>query len=143
MLSSSQRRLLRWLCRIYGLMLLTYPPAFRHQYGHEMTLVFNNRAQDIVQREGGWALWPFMLHIGWDWLQTVAREQKDVETNSALIARINGVAVMSVLGVDKLAGTPYPDPDRQSRAVWLMLTAVGASLLVVGWCRWLSLKGFL
>ena len=118
MLSSSQRRLVRGLCRIHDLMMLTYPSAFRHEYGHEMALAFDNRARDIAQREGGWALLPFMLHIMWDWLQTVARERTDMQTN---------VADMS-----------YPDPDRQSRALWLMLTAVGALLMVVGWSRWLN-----
>jgi hypothetical protein len=133
MLSASQRRWLSWLSRIYGLMMLTYPSAFRHEYSHEMTLAFDNRARDIVQREGGWALLPFLLHIWWDWLQTVARERKDVEASNASTALINAM--------DTFAGTPYPDPDRQSRAVWRMLTIVGAFLLVIGWLRWINLIG--
>jgi hypothetical protein len=83
-----------------------------------------------------------MLHMLWDWLQTVARERKDVESNSALMARINGDVGMSLLGVDRMAGTPYPDPDRQSTDVWRMLAAVGACLLVVGWAQWMNLMGF-
>jgi hypothetical protein len=122
-------RVLRLSSRLYAVMLRAYPSSFRCEYSREMMLLFEDRAHDAVERGGSWALVPFMLHIVWDWLQTVARERKDEETNSALIARIN-----------RAAGTPYPDPDRQSRAVCLMLTAVGAVLLVVGWSRWMNLK---
>ena len=74
MVSSPQERLLRWLGRIYGLMLLAYPPAFRRDYSREMTLLFRNRARDVVEKAGSWGLVPFMLHISWDWLRTTYRE---------------------------------------------------------------------
>jgi hypothetical protein len=78
MLSRSQRRLLRWLCRIYGLMLLAYPSTFRREYSREMTLLFGNRARDVVQKDGSWGLLPFMLRISWDWLQTTLRESTNM-----------------------------------------------------------------
>ena len=81
MLSSSQERLLRWLCRIYGLMLLAYPSTFRREYSREMTLLFWNRARDVVQNVGSWALLPFMLRISWDWLHTTLRESTNMATS--------------------------------------------------------------
>jgi hypothetical protein len=139
MLSSSQPRSLRWLCRIYRLMLLAYPSTFRREYGREMALAFRNEAQDVLQNNGSWALFPFTLHVIWDWLQTIVRERKDVATNSAVAVRVNGGAVISLFGLNNVARTP--DIDQQSRGVWLILTAVGIFLLVVGWLRWMKLMG--
>src|SRR6185369_14557142 len=50
MLSSSQDRWLRWLCRVYGLMLWAYPPDFRGDYRREMLVVFRTGARDVRQR---------------------------------------------------------------------------------------------
>jgi hypothetical protein len=80
MLSSSQERLLRWLCRIYGLMLLAYPSPFRREYSREMAVVFRTRARDVLN-EGRWALLPFMLHVSWDWLYTTLRESTNMATS--------------------------------------------------------------
>jgi hypothetical protein len=74
MRSSAHTQLLRWLGRIYGLTLLAYPSAFRREYGREMAMVFRNRARDVVERSGGWALVPFLRHVGWDWFHTTLRE---------------------------------------------------------------------
>lgn len=76
--SSSQERLLRWLCRIYGLMLMAYPSTFRRDYSREMTVVFRTRARDVLQNEGGRALLPFMVHVTWDWLQATLKERTDM-----------------------------------------------------------------
>jgi hypothetical protein len=38
--------------------------------------------------------------------------------------------------------TRLADPDRQSRAVRLMLAVVGAVLLAIGWFRWSSGLGW-
>jgi hypothetical protein len=135
--SSSQRRLLRWTSRIYRLMLLAYPRPFRRDYGREMTLVFDNQAQDVVQRNGTSALVPFMLYTTWDWLQSIVREGKDVQAHD--VVKVNGVAVISLFAVNNI--TTLPDSSGQSRTVWLILTVVGGFLLVVGWSRWMNLMG--
>jgi hypothetical protein len=70
MQSPFQQRLLQCMCNIYSVMLLAYPPIFRHEYSREMAVVFRNRLRDVVQNNGSGALVRFMLHIGWDWLQT-------------------------------------------------------------------------
>jgi hypothetical protein len=48
MLSSSQRRLLRGIGRVYWLLLFAYPVTFRNEYGHEMAFTFCDRARDVV-----------------------------------------------------------------------------------------------
>jgi hypothetical protein len=85
MLSSSHERIVRWLCRIYGLMLLAYPPAFRREYSREMTLLFGNRARDVAQNEASWGLPPFMLRISWDWLHTTFRERTTMATRMPVL----------------------------------------------------------
>ena len=80
MLSFSQERLLRWLCRLYSLMLLAYPSTFRREYSREMVVVFRTRARDVMQSEGSWALLPFMRHVSWDWLHTTLQEGTTMAT---------------------------------------------------------------
>ena len=106
MLSPSQERLLRWLCRVYGLMLLAYPSSFRREYSHEMLVVFRTRARDVVLTEGSGALLPFMRHVSWDWLYTTLRERTTMTTSmralrwgAALpLAILAAVAVMRIDG---------------------------------------------
>src|SRR5450759_3746246 len=105
MLSPSQERLLRWLCRIYGAMLLAYPSAFRHTYGREMAVVFRDRARDVVAHDGGWALLPFMLHIGWDWFHTTLRETAIIRKALTL-----GAEAFCLLAVDWLAFHDFREP---------------------------------
>jgi hypothetical protein len=81
MLSSSQDQWLRWLCRVYGLMLWAYPPDFRGDYRREMLVVFRTGARDVMQREGSAALLPFMRHVSWDWLYTTLRERTTMTTS--------------------------------------------------------------
>ena len=106
MLSSSQERWLRWLCRVYGLMLLAYPSSFRREYRREMMVVFRTRARDVMRREGSGALLPFMRHISGDWLYTTLRERTTMTTSmpalrwgAALpLAILAAVAVMRIDG---------------------------------------------
>lgn len=70
--------MVRWLCRIYGLMLLAYPSDFRREYGREMTIVFRSRARSVVENEGRWALVTFALHITGDWIRTAFREDRNM-----------------------------------------------------------------
>ena len=121
MLSSSQDRWLRWLCRVYGLMLWAYPPDFRGDYRREMLVVFRTGARDVMQREGSAALLPFMRHVSWDWLYTTLRERTTMTTSmSALrwgaalpLAILAAVAVMRLDGFI-LGFNVVPDHDFQS-----------------------------
>jgi hypothetical protein len=67
-------RIVRLACRIYAVMVRAYPSSFRREYSREMMLVFEDRARDVAERAGGWAVLPFMLHITCDWLLTMVRE---------------------------------------------------------------------
>ena len=106
MLSSSQERLLRWLCRIYRLMLLAYPSTFRREYSREMVVVFRTRARDVMQRDGSSALLPFMRHISLDWLHTTLRESTDMTRSMPTFRWFAALplAMLSALAVLRLAG---------------------------------------
>jgi hypothetical protein len=80
--STLEVRLLRWLCRIYGLMLLAYPSAFRREYSREMMVVFRTRGRDVAKNEGSWALLPFMGRVTWDWVHTTFQENASMTTRT-------------------------------------------------------------
>jgi len=97
MLSPFEQRLLRCMCKIYGVMLLVYPCSFRRGYSREMMLVFRNGARDVVQNSGSWALLPFSLHILCDWLMTVLFERDDMEImRKALVAAVRDTCCITV-----------------------------------------------
>ena len=56
MSSSSQQRTVRWLCRLYGVMLFAYPVGLRQRYSREMAVVFRDQVRDVMKLGGGWAL---------------------------------------------------------------------------------------
>ena len=143
MLSSSQDRWLRWLCRVYGLMLWAYPPDFRSDYRREMLVAFRTGARDVMQREGSAALLPFMRHVSWDWLYTTLRERTTMTTSmpalrwgAALpLAIVAAVAVMRldgfILGFNTLPDHDhFPDFHRVGTNVGFFLMA--AAFVSVG-----------
>ena len=80
MSSSSRQRTVRWLCRLYGVMLFAYPVGFRQRYSREMAVVFRDQARDVMELGGGWALAPFMLRVIGDWFHTTLQENTDMST---------------------------------------------------------------
>ena len=96
----TEGRPLRWLFRIYGVMLLTYPREFRRGYAREMQLVFQDRARDVARTRGSWALLPFVLAVVWDWLRSNIDERGNMRDQQ--VNRISGVA-LSVLSLCALA----------------------------------------
>jgi signal peptidase I len=62
-------------CRIYSLLLYTYPRDFRRQYGAAMQQVFRDRCRDLARTANPWALLRFALLMTTDWLTTTVREQ--------------------------------------------------------------------
>jgi hypothetical protein len=132
MLSSSQERLLRWLSRIYGLMLLAYPSTFQREYSREMVVVFRTRARDVVQNEASWALLAFWLHIVWDWLRTIVRERNEMETDNSMF----GIGVMTVAAIPAIAfalhDLVFQLPDNQHEPTLGFFITVGGLLFVWG-----------
>jgi hypothetical protein len=95
--SPFRQRLLQCMCIIYGVMLLAYPRRFRREYGHEMMLVFRNRARDVLQNGNIWTLLPFSLHILDDWLATTLRERGDMEIfRRALLGAVTVMCFISI-----------------------------------------------
>ena len=133
MLSSSQDRWLRWLCRVYGLMLWAYPPDFRGDYRREMLVVFRTGARDVIQREGSAALLPFMWHVSWDWLYTTLRERTTMTTSMPALRWVAALplAILAAVAVMRLDGfilgfNVAPDHGFHRVAIW---TNVGFFLM--------------
>lgn len=70
----SQQRLIRGACRIYGALLIAYPPEFRRRYGGEMTQVFRDRCHALKRTPGVCGVLRFSIHILVDWLTTSVLE---------------------------------------------------------------------
>ena len=67
--------LVRWLTRVYAVMLYAYPREFRLDYGGEMTQVFRDRF-GYLERTGGVAkALRFAAFSGWDWITTSVTER--------------------------------------------------------------------
>jgi len=121
----SEERLLDRLCRIYGVMLLAYPPGFRREYSREMVVVFRTSARDVLRTEGGWGLLPFMLRIILDWLHTTLRESTTMATHirqlrwfAALpLAMLAGYAAVQMVGRD------FHPEHQQDPLVWVWTDA--------------------
>jgi hypothetical protein len=119
-------RVLRLSCWLYAVMLRAYPYGYRCEYSREMMLLFENRARDVLEHGGSWAMVPFATHIVSDWLRTVIRERKDEGIRCPLGLGVDGDGVTCAIA----------DADRQARSVSLMLAVLGMFLLIVGWSRW-------
>lgn len=124
MRSSSQDRWLRWLCRVYGLMLWAYPPDFRGDYRREMLVVFRTGARDVMQREGSAALLPFMRHVSCDWLYTTLRERTTMTTSMPALRWVAALPLAILAAV--LGFNVVPDHDFLRVAIW---TNVGFFLM--------------
>ena len=63
-------RLAATACRVYGLMIWLYPPAFRRAFGRELVVTFRSRVEDVLN-DGGVREWiAFAAHIAWDTIRT-------------------------------------------------------------------------
>ena len=88
----------RYLCRLYRVLLYTYPPDFRRRYGGEMAQVFSDRCRAIAQTQGLRGLLWFGLRTVADWFATTIREriESPVQTGAAIQAS-DGVPVFYTL----------------------------------------------
>lgn len=139
MLSSSQDRWLRCLCRVYALMLWAYPPDFRGDYRREMLVVFRTGARDVMQREGSAALLRFMRHVSWDWLYTTLRERTTMTTSMPALrwGAALPLAILAAVAVMRLDGfilgfNVVPDHDFQSVGTNVGFFLMAAAFVSVG-----------
>ena len=69
--------LVRWLCRIYAVLLYAYPREFRLRFGGEMAQVFRDRCRSIARRQGLRGLLRFGVLSGAEWWTTAIGEGID------------------------------------------------------------------
>jgi hypothetical protein len=121
-----------WMSRVYDVMLLAYPPSFRREYGAEMKMVFRDRVRSA--RPAGVGVLPALLiRVIVDALRTAVLEWADLWANAE--GHTGGVAVISLFAANNIVRVP--DAGEQSGMVWLLLSSLGAFLLVDGWVHWL------
>jgi signal peptidase I len=65
----------RWLSRIYSLLLYTYPREFRLAYGSEMERLFRDRCRDVARTKSLRKMVSFAIQSGVDWMTTTVRER--------------------------------------------------------------------
>ena len=81
---SRHPHLVAWACRLYALVVWTYPAGLRREYQREMLLTFRNQTEDVLNSGGVSSVLLFVLHIAADWLRTLASEPEDPMTLSLL-----------------------------------------------------------
>lgn len=71
----SKRTFVRWLSRIYAVMLYAYPREFRLEYGGEMQQVFRDRCDYLTRTAGMGRTLRFALLSWTDWMSTTMVER--------------------------------------------------------------------
>jgi len=69
---------MRWLSRIYRVLLYTYPREFRLEYGGEMERLFRDRCGDVARANDPLKTIHFVLQSATDWITTSVRERAAV-----------------------------------------------------------------
>ncbi|HAZ49700.1 MAG TPA: hypothetical protein DDW76_28065 [Cyanobacteria bacterium UBA11369] len=60
---------------LYSILLLAYPPAFRWEYGEEMTQLFRDMLQDSIRQRGCWGILEVWFCVLPDWVSTVRQQR--------------------------------------------------------------------
>lgn len=67
-----------WLINVsvwlYSLLLLTYPPTFRWEYGEAMTQLFRDMLRDGIRQKGCLGIVEVWVCISADWMATVRQQ---------------------------------------------------------------------
>jgi signal peptidase I len=71
---TSESNLIGGFCRLYSVLLYTYPPEFRRQYGRPMEQLFRDRCRDLARSPDRLTLLRFAVQVIADWLRTTFRE---------------------------------------------------------------------
>ena len=115
-------------CRVYGLMIWLYPPAFRRAFGRELVLTFRSRVEDVLD-DGGVREWiAFAAHIAWD----------TIRTSGTLMAAGGPQDSVSLLGLSE-GDAAQGGIDRATVTVDLMFAAAGLVLGVGGWYAYFAI----
>ena len=120
---------LRWMNRIFRLLLLAYPADFRRQYGREMAQVFRDAARD------GAPFGSYTLHILWDWFEAVVHERTDTMTTKLGL----GIGLVPAVAFT-LSNLVFQIPDNQHEPTLGFFLTVGGLLLVWGVCGYLAAR---
>lgn len=98
----------RAVCACYRILLLAYPRAFRHAYGHDMFDLFQTQARSVARHGGRWAKVTFCRDMLSDWSRSVLEEGTTMATRMTLMT---GLGAALVLGVLRLSATEVGEPD--------------------------------
>ena len=126
--------LARCLCRLYRVLLYTYPPDFRRRYGGEMAKVFGDRCRSVAQQQGLRGLLRFGRHSAADWLITTIREGV---ASMGETAQFTGAAKQAFDGVPGFytVGDSGPRPAALLQGAVLSLAIFAALSYVIGHSR--------
>ena len=83
-------------CKLYGLMLLAYPPEFRQKFGNEMVQVFRDSYRLETSRRSLPGFWLWTL---FDLVVTAMKERAYGSRKENLIMNRNIVALLGCIGV--------------------------------------------
>ncbi len=76
-------------CRIYSVMLYSYPREFRLQYGAEMQQFFHDRCRELVHERAGGRVWlRFGLRNMTDWVVSTVRERRAARRQAPGIGKL-------------------------------------------------------
>ena len=74
--------LLGAFCRVYSLLLWSYPSDFRREFGGPMLQLFRDRCRDLARRGNPWEALRFALHVVADWSRSTLRERTSMFWNA-------------------------------------------------------------
>ena len=121
-------RLLAAACRVYRGTIWLYPHEFRRAFGHELTITFRNRAEDVLD-SGSYVDWmAFAVHIVIDWIRTCC----------TLAAESSAPGSGSLLGLSE-GDAAHGSIDRTAVDVSLVFAAAGLILAFAGWYTFVAL----
>jgi hypothetical protein len=123
---SRHRRLVAAACRVYGLTIWLYPPAFRRAFGRELAVTFRSCVEDVFEA-GGIRDWiAFVAYIVWDTLSTYR----------TLVTPSDAQGAVSLLGLSE-GKVAHGCLDRATFDIQLMFASAGVALAFAGWMAFL------
>jgi signal peptidase I len=78
---------MKWLSRIYRVLLYTYPREFRLEYGGEMERLFRDRCGEVARAHDPVKMIHFVVESGADWITTSMHERTASVRNIMSMAR--------------------------------------------------------
>jgi hypothetical protein len=117
--------------RVYGLLLLAYPPEFRHEFGNQMLQVFRDSYRAEARNGSVPSFW---LRTLLDLLSTAAKERIDNSGREGAFMnrRSDAVALLGCAGIIVLAFLLHRYVTRNSAASIFLLGYILDPLVVTG-----------